>query len=158
MPNINVENISKTKVKLTITVSKDEMKPFLEKAAQELSKDVKIPGFRPGKATYEQVEKRVGAMAILEAAMDDIVRKFYVQTAIEKKLDAVGPPNINVTKMAPDNDLEFEATVSTMPAVTKLADWKTLEVKQQTKEVTDKEVNQALDDLTNMQTKEVRAA
>ena len=60
MPNVELVKETETKVKLTITVPADELTPFLEEAAKEISKDAKIPGFRPGHAPYAEVVKKVG--------------------------------------------------------------------------------------------------
>jgi len=157
MPNVQIENLPKNTIKLTITVSAEELKPFLEEAAERLSEATTIPGFRPGKAGYDVVKNRVGEMKIYEEALESIVRKTFVEALFANKIDSVGSPNINVTKLAPGNDLEYTAEVARMPAVTKLADWRKLTVEKKSAEVTDKDIDFTLRDLQRMQTKEVRA-
>ena len=58
------KELKKSEVELTIEVSTEEARPFLEKAAARIAKDIKIEGFRPGKAPYHLIKKKVGEMAI----------------------------------------------------------------------------------------------
>ena len=156
MANITREDLGKLSVKLTITVPMDEMQPFLQKAAEELSAQLKVPGFRPGHATYEAVKNNVGEMKILEAAVEPIVRKTFVEAVASEKLETAGSPEINMEKMAPGNDLVYTATVALMPQVEKLADVSKLSVKKNPTEISDKDMDKALKELQTMQTKEVR--
>ena len=77
--NCQVNKLPKSQLEISVEVSPEELKPFLEKAAVKVSEEVKIDGFRPGKAPYGVVVKRVGETAILEAAIDDIISKTYFQ-------------------------------------------------------------------------------
>ena len=156
MSESTIENLPKNEVKLTITVSSQEMQPFLEKAAQTLSEETTIEGFRAGKAPYDVVKNRVGEMKIYEAALDSIVRKTYIEAVTTHKLEVAGEPAIKVEKMAPGNDIIYTVNVSLMPKIEKLADWKEMSVDAQKIEVADKDVDQALQGLTKMQTKEIR--
>lgn len=157
MPNIEIEEQEKGRVKLTFTVSVEEQQPFLEAAAEHISEHSSIPGFRPGKAGYEVVKQRVGEAKIMEEALEKIVRTYFVDAILKNEIDTVGSPKIDVDKMAPGNELVFSAEVTRMPAVKELADFKKLSVEGRVPEVADKDVELALKDLTRMQTKEVRA-
>ena len=156
MSQSTIENLSKNSVKITIAVAVEEMQPMLEKAAAELSEQTTIEGFRPGKAPYDVVKNRVGEMKIYEAALQDIVRKSYIEAVDANNLEVAGEPNIKVEKMVPGSDLEYTVEVSLMPKITKLADWKTMFVEKKESTVADKDINQALKDLQRMQTKEIR--
>lgn len=147
----------KNTVEIRFEVSVEDTKPFLEQAAKKLSETTTIPGFRPGHATYTEVEKRVGAMKILEEALESIARKFYVEAVMTEKLEPVGSPSFDVEKLAPGNPIIFKMTVSLLPTITKLIDYKTLKVKHQPIEIKDEEVGAVLSDIQKMQTKEVRA-
>ncbi|MDG1950340.1 MAG: trigger factor [bacterium] len=157
MSHVKKEELEKNRVKFTFTFTPDEAKPFMEEAAKLMAENTKIPGFRPGKANFEVVKQHVGEMKIMEAALDSMVRKSFVETVLAEKLDTVGSPNINVEKLAPENDIVFTAEVSLMPAVQSLADYKKLSVKKQEAKIEDKDINLALNDLQRMQTTEVRA-
>lgn len=156
MSEVKVENPTKNTVKLTVTVSDEEIKPFLEIAAEEISQDTEIPGFRPGKAGYDAVKQRVGEMKIYEAALERVVRKTYIDALEAQKLDTVGEPKISVDKMAPGNDMVYTVEVALMPKIQKLADWKKMTVEANKVETTEEDTDRALKDLSRMQTKEVR--
>lgn len=158
MANIEIIKETETSVKLTVTVPTDELIPFLEEAAREISKKAKFPGFRPGHAPYAEVVGKVGEMAVYEAALEMVVQKTFVKAVLEHGLETISRPEINVTQLVPGSDLVYEAKVSLVPHVKKLADWKNLSMKKNPIAVTDKEVNQALEDLADLRRKEVRAA
>ena len=157
MSHIHIEDLPKKQQKLTITVSKEEMQPFIQEAVTAISTQTQIPGFRPGKADYEAVKRNVGEMKILEQALEPIVRRYYVQALLENKIETVGSPKIDIEKMAPGNDLVFTAEVTLLPSVTTLADYTTLSVEEKKVEVTEKELDRALKDLQRYQTKEIRS-
>ncbi|MFH1089275.1 MAG: trigger factor [Candidatus Uhrbacteria bacterium] len=157
MPEVQIENLPKNSMKLTITVSVNEMKPHLEAAVEHLSEHVEIPGFRPGKATYEALKKQVGEMAIYEEAVEGAVRQTFIEALTANKIEPVGSPAIDVVKMAPGNDFVYTATIALMPIVDQLADYKTLKLEGKKVEVADKDIETALRDIQRMQTKEVRA-
>jgi trigger factor len=158
MPTTKVEQLPKNTVKLTITLGVEELKPFLEAAAEHLSEHTDIPGFRPGKAGYDIVKNRFGEMKIYEEALEPIVRKTLYAAIVGNDLETIGSPKIDVTTMAPGNDLVYTAELAKMPAVTKLADYKKISVKAEAKPVENKDIETVLKDLTHMQTREARAA
>lgn len=146
------------KATLTITIPKDAVLAGMQSAAQELAKEVKIPGFRPGKADYQAIKQRFGEMAILEAAAEPLIRQHFSAAMIEENLETVGQPFFNVEKMAPGNDLVFTAEIALYPKITKLAAIDKVKVKRETVEATKEDIETALRDLARMQTKEVRRA
>lgn len=112
---VGIKNLEKSEVELTIEVPYSEVESFLDHAAQEISKDLKFNGFRPGKAPRALVEKRVGAQAILEEAVNIGMPKFYTDAVLQEKVEVVGQPQISISKLAPHNNLEFTARVGVMP-------------------------------------------
>jgi trigger factor len=157
MSNISIEKGEKNTVKIVVKFLHEEAKPYLEEAAQKLSEETKIDGFRPGKASYDVVKQRVGEMKIYELALDIIVRKTFLEAVTDNNLEPVGSPKVDVVKLAPENDIEFTLEISQMPKVEELADYKAIKVKKNKIKVDDKEVDLTLNNLTRMQTKEVRA-
>ncbi|MEK7529449.1 MAG: trigger factor [Patescibacteria group bacterium] len=151
------ESISKTQVKLTITLLPDEVRPYLEKAAKHISEHVEVPGFRKGKATYEAVAGNVGEMRVLEEAIEPMVRITLVEAVKQENISSVGMPSVDVEKMVPGNEFVYTATLSLMPEVKKLAQYKKLSIEAKPTAASDKDVEKALKDLTRMQTKEARA-
>lgn len=156
MPTVQIETLPKNSLKLTITVSAEEMESHLKAAITHLAEHVEVPGFRPGKATHEALKNKLGEMAIYEEAVEQAVRVTFLETITANKIEPVGSPAIEVIKMAPGNEFIYTATVALMPIVEQLADYKTLKITKQKVEVEDKEIDLALRDLQRMQTKEVR--
>jgi trigger factor len=120
---MQIKKLPKSQIELQIVISADEFEKYVELASQELSKEIKIDGFRPGKAPREIVEKKIGAEKVLAHGAEKAVKKSYVDTLIEHKIEAIGEPKITITKIAPGNNLEYKAVVSIMPEM-KLGDYK----------------------------------
>lgn len=158
MATVTKESLPKNVAKLTITVSSEDMKPFLDDAAHHLSEHMQIPGFRPGKADFETVKRHAGEMKIYEEALEPIVRKTFLEAILSEKLETVGSPAIDVVKLAPGNDLVYTATVNLMPKVEQLANFRTLEIKGRPVTISEENVSHILQDLQRMQTREIRAA
>ncbi|MFH1611017.1 MAG: trigger factor [Patescibacteria group bacterium] len=148
----------KNKVVFTITIPVLEVEVGMKSAAQRISEQSKIPGFRPGKADYESVKTRIGEMAILEETAEILVREAFIKAVIEEKIETVGQPYFDMVTMAPGNDLVFTVTVSLMPKIEKLGDYNSPVVKKKDIKPTKELIDQAKKDLANMQTKEVRQA
>ncbi|MBT3230732.1 trigger factor [Candidatus Uhrbacteria bacterium] len=147
----------KNKVTFTITIPAEQVKEAMKEAATRIGENTEIAGFRPGKADYATIEKRVGEMKILEEATEGLVRTAFMKALLEEKIDSVGQPYFNMNKMAPGNDMEFTAEVSLMPSIQKLADYSKLSIKKQDSAPKQELIDQAKKDLVGMQTKEVRA-
>jgi len=156
MPKVDVEELEQNKLKLTITIPLEEAKPFLEKAAEQISQDTEIEGFRPGKAGYDVIKQRVGEMKIYETALEPLVRKTYMEALMNNDINAVGSPKIDVEQLAPGNDIVYTAEIARTPEVTKLTDYTSLSVEAEDIEVGDKDVENALRDLQRMKTREER--
>jgi len=152
--NITKNKLKESELELIIEVPPADYQPFLAKAAARLSKDVKIEGFRPGKAPFDVVKGQVGEMNIYQEALDEIVSYFYYQAVTSEDIQAVSQPKINIEKMAPGNPIVFKAIVGLLPEV-KLGDYKSVKIKKEEARVEDKEVNKVLEDLRKMQAKEV---
>ncbi len=149
-----LKTLEKSQVELTITVDPADYKKDMDAAAVRISERAAIKGFRPGKATYDMVKQQVGEIRIIEEAMQSIVEKNFFEAAKKEKLDTVGMPQITIVKVAPGNEVVFKAVVGLLPKI-KLGDLSTVKVKYQAKEIGDKEVDDVLNDLKKMQTKEI---
>jgi len=150
--NVSVNKLPKSQVELTIELSQEELKPYIQQAVAEISKESAIAGFRPGKAPYEIVEKQVGAMKIYQQAAEKAIQKTYPQAIIDNKLLTVGPPKIAVEKIAPNN-----ATAALLPNV-KLGDYKKIKEGRKEVGVEAKEVDGTLNNLQKMFGKEKRVS
>ncbi|MBI4708659.1 MAG: trigger factor [Candidatus Portnoybacteria bacterium] len=112
-----IAKLPKSEIELKIEVPTEEWQEFIDEAAQEFSRDLKIEGFRPGKAPFSLVEEKIGLAKILEEAAEHCVHKCYVRAIMDKNIIAIGKPEISVTKIAKDNPFEFRARVAVMPEV-----------------------------------------
>ncbi len=113
-----IKQLPKSQIEIQISVPAQELEKFLDLAAEELSKEIKIEGFRPGKAPRKIVEQKVGSEKVLAHAAEKAVKKSYVDSIMKEKIEAVGEPKITITKIAPGNDLEYKAVVAVMPKIT----------------------------------------
>ena len=151
-----IKKLPKSQVELTIEVSPVEMEADLKKAAEKISADTNIPGFRPGKAPYEIVKQKFGEMAILQEALDDIISRTYYEAVKENKIVSIGQPKIDIEKMAPENPLIYKAVVSVLPAI-KIGDYQKLKIKKEKAAVKPEAVDQVIADIRKMRAKETLA-
>ncbi len=141
----SIIKLLKSEIELKIEVSNQEWQEFLNIAAKELSKDLKIEGFRPGQAPMKLVEEKIGTEKILEKAAQDCTKEYYIKAILEENIEVLGQPEIVITKIAKDNPFEFKAKVAVMPEV-KLPDYKKIasQVKKNKVFVQEEEVEKAV--------------
>ncbi len=136
-------------VEISIELSSEELKPYLEKSAVKISETAKIEGFRPGKAPYNIIKEKFGEMAILQEAIDDIISKTYYQAVVENKLISIGQPKIDIEKMAPENPFSYKATVAVLPKVT-LGDFSKIKLKREEIKITEDKIDQVVEEIRKM--------
>ena len=145
---IQITKLPKSEIELKIEVSPAEWQKFYDEAAKELGQKIKIEGFRPGRAPAKLVAEKVGEAKILEEAAERCVKKSYLQAVTENNIEAIGRPEINITKIAKDNPFEFKAKVAILPEIT-LPDYKQIsrKMQQEKKEVSvsDEELEKSID-------------
>jgi trigger factor len=143
-----VETLDPTKVKLTVEVEYDELKPSIEHAYQHIAEQVNIPGFRKGKVPPRIIDQRVGRAAVLEHAVNDGLSGFYRQAVSEAGLRPLGQPEVDVTEVPIDAEgpLKFSAEVEVRPEL-ELPELSSLAVTVDAAEVTDEDVAERLDAL-----------
>ncbi|MGI6373885.1 MAG: trigger factor [Patescibacteria group bacterium] len=152
---IEKKDLEKSQLEITVELSADEFAPYVDKGAKKLAAEVKIEGFRPGKAPLEVLKQKVGEMAILEEAANIAVRK-TLDEAIKKggeEQQAVGQPQVNITKLAPNNPFEYKITVTILPTII-LGKYKELKLKVEEAKIDDQELDKALGDLREMRATE----
>lgn len=150
-----ITKLDKSRVELKFTVTPEEAQPYLDQAAVDLQTGKPIQGFRPGKAPYDEVKRTFGEMRIWETALERIVRARYVHAILEEKIDTIGSPEISVEKLVPGQDLQFTVTAPVMPTIVSLMKYDEPLVDKKTREITDTEVEAALNDLRKMRRQEV---
>lgn len=139
---INNKKLENAIVELTVAFDSEEWKATQEKALDKLAKNVKIDGFRPGKAPAAMVRARVSKASVLEEATDMILQKKFVEILTEANVEPVAQPALSVQKVDAD-ELEVQILVPVKPQV-ELGEYKGLEVKKGRVTVTKKEIEEQL--------------
>ena len=114
MPS-TVEQLSPTRVKITVEVPFADLKPSMDKAYAEIAKTVNIPGFRRGKVPPMVIDQRFGRGAIIQEAFNDSWMRFYGAAVTENALAPLAQPEVEVTKLEDGDLIEFTAEVDIRP-------------------------------------------
>ena len=104
-----VEELSPTRVRLTVEVPFEELGESLQAAYKKVAQQVRVPGFRPGKVPARIIEQRFGRAVVLEETLNDAVPKLYGQAVDESDIFPVSQPDIEVTKIEDGEQVEFTA-------------------------------------------------
>jgi trigger factor len=140
------QNLSPTKVELTVTADQTFMDRVKDHALGDLAKNVNMAGFRKGHAPKALVEKNVDQATLQTQFLDRAINDLYVEAVNAEKLRPVAQPEISVTKFVPFTTLEFKATVEVVGKIT-LPDYKKIKMTKVVEATTDKDVEVVLDDL-----------
>lgn len=139
------ENKATNRGVVTFTISQDKIKPALDQAFNKVKKDLTAPGFRKGHMPRTVFNQKFGEEALYEEALNSILPAAYEEAVAELKLDVVTQPKVDVKSMEKGKDWEITAEVVTKPEV-KLGNYKNLEVSvEESKEVTDAEVDEKIE-------------
>ncbi|QWF77442.1 trigger factor [Amycolatopsis sp. CA-230715] len=141
-----VEQLSPTRVKINVEVPFDELKPNFDRAYRKIAQQVRIPGFRPGKAPARVLESRIGRAPVLDEVVNEVIPAKYMEAVRAEELRALGQPEFEVTKLEDREVLEFTAEVDVRPEIT-LPDFDGITVSVDDVELTDAEVDEQLDEL-----------
>lgn len=141
-----LKNISDVKVELTISLGTEELKAAEQVALTKLAKEVKIEGFRKGKAPLELVAAQVDQTILGQETLENALSKAVAEAFLKEDIKAIDRPEVDVKKFIPGTELEFTATTEIMPKV-ELGDYKNLKVKKDTVEVSKEEVNVTIDQI-----------
>lgn len=145
MPS-TVEQLSPSRVKITIEVPFSELKPSIDKAYQEVAKQISIPGFRKGKVPPMVIDQRVGRGTILQEAINSSLPEFYGKAVQEHELNPLAQPEVEVTELVDNDKVEFTAEVDVRPEF-ELPDFSTISAEVDAIEVTEEQVTEQLDAL-----------
>src|SRR5947209_756962 len=113
----SVEPLEGNKVRLHVAVPADEFEQAIDSAFRKLARQVKIPGFRPGKAPRRILEARLGTEVAREQALQDSLPDYYASAVETEGLDTIAPPEIDITAGADTGPVEFDAVVEVRPVV-----------------------------------------
>ncbi|MBV2576807.1 trigger factor [Staphylococcus aureus] len=129
---------------LTVTVPAEKVNKALDQAFKKVVKKINVPGFRKGKVPRPIFEQRFGVEALYQDAIDILLPDAYGEAIDETDIKPVAQPEVSVTQIEKGKDFIFEATVTVEPEV-KLGDYKGLEIEKQETELSDDELQEAID-------------
>ncbi len=137
-------------VKLEVEVSSEELQEAFDKRLKQLTKEVRVPGFRPGKVPASMLRQRLGDEAIIPVPGEEARNDGFTRAAREAGIDPVDRPSIDVGEELPElgKPFSFKATVTVMPEV-ELGQYKGVEVPKESAEVLDAEVDLQFERLRN---------
>jgi trigger factor len=141
-----VEQLSPTRVRINVEVPFDELKASFDRAYRKLAKQVKIPGFRPGKAPARVLESRLGRGVVLDEVVNEAIPAKYLEAVNGGEVRTLGRPDIEVTKIEDGESLSFSAEVDVRPEFT-LPAFGELAVSVDDLELSDADVDTQLDEL-----------
>ncbi|MDT0342765.1 trigger factor [Streptomyces litchfieldiae] len=141
-----VETLNPTRVRLTVEVPFEELKPSLDAAYRKINQQVTVPGFRKGKIPARIIDQRFGRGAVLEEAVNDALPKFYNEAVTEGEISPLGQPEVDITELKDNELLTFTAEVDIRPEI-QIPDYSGIEVTVDAVEVSDEDVDTTVDQL-----------
>lgn len=125
---------------VTVEVDEDQMQDALKRAAHTISRVRPLPGFRPGKAPYEIVERTFGKEVLFDEAVEELSRSMYLKVLKDAEINAIDAGNVEVVQKEPPI---FKYTIPVVPEV-KLGDYHNIHMQPEEITVTDEEINEVL--------------
>ena len=155
---VNIKKLSSNQIELEVEISAVKMENYFQLAASELSKNMRVNGFRPGKVPIEIVEREKSSQKLYDQASNLAIQKTLTKAILDlptgkaglptdkagNQIKIVGQPNIVVLQIAQGNPMKYKATFSIIPEV-KLENYKGLKIKRKKLKVEDKEIDKSLD-------------
>ncbi|GAA1777326.1 trigger factor [Streptomonospora arabica] len=142
----DVEELSPTRVKLTIEVPFEELEHAFDVTYKSLAKQVRIKGFRPGKAPARLIDRHVGRGAVISEAVNHAVPELYNEAIQKEEIFALGQPDVEVTKLEDNDELAFTAEVDVRPKF-EVPDYEGMQVTVDDAEATEEQVEEQVGNL-----------
>jgi FKBP-type peptidyl-prolyl cis-trans isomerase (trigger factor) len=133
---VTTKNLDASRIEITGTVAPELWMKHRQTALKHINESITLDGFRKGMIPESILVSKIGETAILEEMAELAISQAYIDIIVDNTIDAIGQPNIQVTKLAHDNPLEFTATTAVMPHIT-LPDYKKLATDEMSKTSTD---------------------
>jgi trigger factor len=146
--NIDTEILESHQAKLRVTVEPENYDSAKKRAARQLAKKYKIPGFRPGKAPYSVIVKHLGEGTITEQAIGNLIDDIYPKAIQEAEIQPYGPGSLE--EMPTLDPPTFEFLVPLLPEV-ELTDYKQIRIDYESKEVTEENIQEVIENLRESQ-------
>ncbi len=142
------KKISDSRVEITVTLDKEDLKQAKQKATERLAKEVKVEGFRKGKVPVEVAKRFIPENDLNAETIDFAVRSTIIEAFKKEEKSPLVLPSVNVTKYVPDEMAEYTATADIVPEI-KLGNYKKLGIKKEEVKISTKEVNEVLDNIAS---------
>jgi len=143
-----VEPVEGNKVKVSVEVDSEAFEREVDAAFKRIAREVRIPGFRQGKAPRKLLEARIGLEAARGDAIEHSIPRFYSEAVIEHEVDVIAAPDYDLTSSVEDDHLTFEAVVEVRPTVNP-AGYQSLRVTIDNPAVSDGELDEQIERLRN---------
>src|SRR3954449_1259578 len=114
----SVEPLEGNKVRLHVAIPAEDFEHAIDAAFRKLAKEVKMPGFRPGKAPRRLLEARMGSEIARDQALRDSLPEYYAEAVVAEDVDVIAPPEIDILAGEEEGDVEFDAVVEVRPVFT----------------------------------------
>jgi trigger factor len=137
-----VEALEGNKVKVTVQISEAEFEKDLDVAFKRLAKEVRLPGFRAGKAPRKVLEARIGSEYARGDAFENSLPRYYSEAVRDHEVDVIAPPDIDITDGETEGAVTFDAVVEVRPQVS-IAGYDSLEVEVEAPDVDEAELDEA---------------
>src|SRR3954447_21519419 len=142
----SVEPLEGNKVRLHVAIPAEDFEHAIDAAFRKLAKEVKMPGFRPGKAPRRLLEARMGSEIARDQALRDSLPEYYAEAVVAEDVDVIAPPEIDILAGEEEGDVEFDAVVEVRPHVT-VEGHDALRIEIERPEVGDEAIAQQVDSL-----------
>lgn len=116
--DVSVKKMPKSRAEISVSIPWDEWKAEIDHAAEHLAKDVKVEGFRPGKAPRAMLEKRLGKATILVEGAEHAIDHLYPAALAQAGVDAIGRPEVRLENVKENEALSFVVDTAVMPEIT----------------------------------------
>lgn len=147
--NSSVEALEGNKVKVTVTIDEAEFDREIDAAFKRIAREVRLPGFRPGKAPRRILETRLGTGVAREEALREALPRFYADAVVANDVDVIAAPEIDITAGEEEGEVSFDAVVEVRPVVT-VAGHDGLQITMPSPEPTDEEIASQIDRMRNL--------
>lgn len=158
---VEIKKLENAQVEISVSIPNKEFESHRERVEDHMIKHVEIDGFRKGNIPRDVAIKKIGEMPVLEEMAQHIISEKYPQILADKKIRAIGQPQIAITKIAPSEDLEFKITTAIVPEI-KIANYKKIAKEINKKDlnikIEDKEVEEATKNLQRMRAQQEHAS
>lgn len=153
---VDIKKLDKSEVEIIGSIEAVEFAKYEDKALERIGERMELPGFRKGKAPVNIVKENVQEMMLLEEMAEISLMENYGKILEENKIDAIGRPQISITKIGKGADLEFKIVTAVLPEI-KLGDYKNIAKEENNKDenkkeikIEDSEIEKVINDLRKM--------